>query len=110
MTIRALRFLLALAVFSLVLNDVARLAFPDVFQTVLAQQRSQDEEERKDGNNPTNTLFEEEVKHKATKEYPDYAALEAPNELDAAVAHLITDDDVRHLAFLPIFSPPPNCA
>lgn len=105
---RALKFLLALAVASLPLNDVARLCFPDIFQMVLVQNLT--EEEKQDENNPTNTLFEEEVKHKATKERLDSLLLGLIYELDPAISHRITDDEVRHLAFLPIFSPPPNLA
>lgn len=108
MNIRALKFLLAFAVASLVLNDVARLVFPDFFQAALTQ-RTATGEKQKD-NNPTNTLFEEEVKHKESKERPECVFFDFADELNSAVAHLITDDDVRHLAFMPIFSPPPNRA
>lgn len=109
MSIRALTFLFAIAVSSLVLNDVARLVFPHVFQTTQTQRTATDEE-KKDDNNPTSTLFEEEVKHKATKERLEFPVSALLEELDPAVVHLITDDNVRHLAFLPIFSPPPNLA
>ncbi len=109
MTIRTLKFLLTFAVFSLVLNDVARMAFPRVFQSVLAQ-RIPTDGEKQDDSNPTTTLFEEEAKHKTIKEqfeYPSFAPLE---EMNVAIVHLITDDVVRHLAFLPVFSPPPDVA
>ncbi len=109
MSNRAFIFLFAIAVSSLVLNDVARLVFPHVFQTLLTQRTATDEE-KKDDNNPTSTLFEEEVKHKTTKERLEFPAIDVLKELDSAIVHLITDDDVRHLAFLPIFSPPPNLA
>lgn len=104
---RILKILLTLAVASLVLNDVARLSFPTVFQVVFVQNTSAEEEE---DNNPTNTLFEEEVKHKTLRESLDALFPRFVDELDVAVAHRISDDDVRHLAFLPIFSPPPNLA
>lgn len=104
---RALRFLMVLAVASLVLNDVVRLSCPDVFQTVFVQRDTTEDDEN---SNPTNTIFEEEVKHKELKERIEHELIPAESELDATVAHLISDDDVRHLAFLPIFTPPPDRA
>ena len=106
---RTFQFLLMLAVASLVLNDVVRLSYPEIFQQNLLQQNaSEGEEEKQDDNNPTNTLFEEEVKHKATKDRFEPSLLVTESDLDTATAHLISDDNVRHLAFMPIFSPPPN--
>ncbi len=104
---RALRILLVLAVSSLVLNDVARLSFPEIFQAVFVQRLNTLDE---DNSNPTNTIFEEEVKHKELKERIEHTMVWVEPELDATVAHLISDDDVRHLAFLPIFTPPPDRA
>ncbi|MEO6039044.1 MAG: hypothetical protein ABIQ93_11565 [Saprospiraceae bacterium] len=101
-----LRFLLALAVSSLVLNDVARLVFPQVQQMVMQTA----DEEKQEGKNPTSTLFEEEVKHKTCEVPITLASLIGDLHLDAAITHRITDDEVRHLAFLAIFSPPPNRA
>lgn len=98
-----------MAAASLVLNDVARLAFPSVFQSATVQSTSSDEQ-KGDDNNPNSTLLEEEVKHKAIKEHPECPAFDLFDAIDAAVTHLITDDEVRHLAFLPIFSPPPDLA
>lgn len=109
MLFRALQFLFAIAVASLVLNDVARLAFPSVFQSAMVQATSSDEE-KQDDNNPTSTLLEEEVKHKATREQFGCPPFDLFDEIDVAVAHLITDDEVRHLAFLPIFTHPPDRA
>ncbi|MBL7804519.1 MAG: hypothetical protein JNL02_12335 [Saprospiraceae bacterium] len=104
---RVLNCLLVLAVSSLVLNDVARLSFPEVFQVVM-QQNNQDNDG--EDNNPTNTIFEEEVKHKEMRERIETCAIVFEGEVDVRTAHLIFDDEVRHLAFLPIFSPPPNRA
>ena len=104
---RALHILLVLAVSSLVLNDVARLSFPEVFQTVFLQRFNTADE---DNSNPTNTIFEEEVKHKEMKERIEHTIVWVEPELDATAAHLISDDNVRHLAFMPIFTPPPDRA
>ncbi|MEO6760627.1 MAG: hypothetical protein ABIO24_14305 [Saprospiraceae bacterium] len=99
------RLLLVFAVSSLVLNDVARLVSPELRQ-MLAQAA-----EKQADNNPTSTLFEEEVKHKSCETQIVLAPLlDCASDLDAAITHRITDDDVRHLAFLAIFSPPPNRA
>lgn len=101
---RICKFVFTLAVASLALNDVVRLACPEMFQQVYVFQA----DEEQDDNNPTSTLFEEEVKHKAMKDRLEMSLPVLDMELDAASAHLIADDEVRHLAFLPIFSPPPN--
>jgi hypothetical protein len=103
---RVIKLLLALAVAALVVNDVARLVFPALQQVVV---QSILEDAGKDENNPTtSTLFEEEVKHKDLRERLE-SLLPIPTPgLDAAITHLIKDDEVRHLAFIAIFSPPPD--
>ncbi|HNE29331.1 MAG TPA: hypothetical protein PKL15_13715 [Saprospiraceae bacterium] len=107
---RVLNCLLIFAVASLVLNDVARLSFPEVFQIAFVRTVNTQEDDENSNNNPTNTIFEEEVKHKDARERIETALLPLQEELDVQSAHLISDDEVRHLAFLPIFSPPPNRA
>ncbi len=104
---RALRVLMFVSASSLVANDVARLMFPFIQQSLVAQVN---DEERQDENNPTSafSFFEEEVKHHGSEQ--DARVMLPEEELDAATSHLIKDDDVRHLAFIPIFSPPPNRA
>lgn len=91
----------------LVANDVARLLFPSIQQNLVAQIC---DEERQDENNPVSafSFFEEEVKHHDGKHNSHW--LLPDDSLDAAAAHLIKDDNVRHLAYIPIFSPPPNLA
>lgn len=91
----------------LVANDVARLLVPFIQQGFVAQIC---DEERQDENNPVNafSFFEEEVKHHDDRYQSHFLMLD--DELDDATAHLIKDDDVRHLAYIPIFSPPPDLA
>ena len=104
---RALRVFMFIAASCLVANDVARLLFPPIQQSLVAQIC---DEERQDENNSSSafSFFEEEVKHHDGKHN---AHLLLPEDaLDDAIAHLIKDDDVRHLAYIPIFSPPPNLA
>lgn len=92
----------------LVVNDCARLVFSFDKQYVAAQLRTDNQEEE---NNATNafSIFEEEVKH---KELCPVICMDviADEGIEVFVAHLIKDDEVRHLAFMPIFSPPPNLA
>ena len=103
---RLLRMLLFVAASCLVANDLARLVM-SFDQQAFASQAAGTEEE----SNPIGaaSLFEEEVKH---KEVSPLAALEivAEEGLEASVAHLIKDDEVRHLAYLAVFSPPPDLA
>jgi len=101
-----LRLLLVLAVSSLVLNDVARLVFPQVQQVLLQNA----EEQKQDGNNPVSSLFEEEVKHKSFQEQIEFSPLVNIVDLDISITHRITDENVRHLAYLAIFTPPPDRA
>lgn len=92
---------------SLVVNDVARLLFPGIQQALIEQIC---DEKTQDDNNPISgfSFFEEEVKHTHKDRFYHLPIVES--ELEKAVAHLIKDDDVRHLAYIPIFSPPPNVA
>lgn len=107
MLLRALRILMFVAGSCLVANDVARVVFPVIQQALIAQVCDQ---KGKDDNNTVNafSFFEEEVKHSGKDRF--YHLIVVESELEAAAAHLIKDDDVRHLAYIPIFSPPPNMA
>jgi len=91
----------------LVVNDVARLLFPSVQQALIEQVCKNQEQ---DDNNSISgfSFFEEEVKHSDKHRFHHLSPEEG--ELETAAAHLIKDDDVRHLAYIPIFSPPPNLA
>lgn len=106
---RTFRTLLFIAASMLVLNDVARLAcsfIPGSFITISIDAAEQEEE-----NNPVNpfSIFEEEVKHKEC--FPTCCFhLTNDSGLEVSVAHIIKNDEVRHLAYLAIFSPPPNLA
>lgn len=104
---QSLRIFLFLAASCLVLNDCARLVFPQIQQLTSVSSCEQEED-----NNPVNTfsLLEEEVKNHHYPERLLMAVLPEDSGIDAAADHLIKDDEVRHLAFIPIFSPPPNPA
>lgn len=99
------------AVASLVLNDVVRLACPgmQLNAALVACNDAGDEEDNNNKVNPFSTL-EEEVKHHNSPERLQAIALLADASIDLAAEHLIKDDEVRHLAFIPIFSPPPDLA
>lgn len=105
--LRTLRILVFVAGSCLVANDVARLLFPGIQQALIVQVVDDNEQE---DSNPVSafSFFEEEVKHSDNERF-QYLIL-PEGELEAAVAHLITDDDVRHLAYIAIFSPPPDLA
>lgn len=97
------------AVACLVLNDAVRLICPAVQQSfALASGASEQEED----NNPVNSIsiLEEEVKHHNHSERLQVMVIEMDAGLDLATEHLIKDDEVRHLAFIPIFTPPPDHA
>lgn len=101
------RTLLFLAATCLLLNDGVRLFCPQFQQSFIANAGNAQQEE---DNNPANafSLLEEEVKHHY---HPERLLISPALEdigIDAAANHLIKDDEVRHLAFIPIFSPPPN--
>jgi hypothetical protein len=52
-------------------------------------------------------LDEEDAKHHHAT--PSISVILFPvNTMETSVAHLISDDNVRHLAYMPIFSPPPD--
>ena len=101
-----LRVLMFVAGSCLVANDVVRVLFPGVQQVFIAQICDQNEQD--DNNNSINafSFFEEEVKHSGKDRFYPLPLVEG--ELEVAVAHLVRDDDVRHLAYIPIFSPPPD--
>ncbi|MBK9336321.1 MAG: hypothetical protein IPM98_06935 [Lewinellaceae bacterium] len=106
---KRLRVLLFLAVGCLVLNDVARLVCPDLFQPVcflLAGDQGQEEENTPA---PASNLLEEEAKHHQHHQLPE--ALVLPDDESSYLkTHRIQDDDILVLAFITIFSPPPNRA
>lgn len=107
MSSRFFRVFLFIAGFCLVLNDVARVAMPCVRQILIDQINDISEQ---DDNNSLNSFsfFEEEVKHQG-KERPFFLA-PLESELEVSASHLIQDDDVRHLAYIPIYTPPPDRA
>lgn len=104
---RSLRIVVFFAASCLFLNDMARLVFPGI-QQMLIEQVSKKKEQ--DDNNSVGgfSFLEEEVKH-AIKDRLHHFWV-SDGDLGAAAAHLIKDDDVRHLAFIPIFTPPPDPA
>lgn len=103
-----LRVLLFIAVGCLVLNDVARLVCPALQQAVylLNDDAEQDEE-----NVPfsTSNLLEEEVKHHETNLFPQ-VSLWAEEDSARRKSYRIQDDDLPVLAFIAVFSPPPDRA
>lgn len=96
------------AVACLVLNDAVRLICPAVQQSSSLTSGASEQEE---DNNPVNSisLLEEEVKHHNTTERLQFMPV-GDTGLDLFTEHLIKDDEVRHLAFIPIFTPPPDHA
>jgi len=106
---RGLRAFLFIAASMLVVNDVARLVFSfntDSFLTIKIDPCEHGEE-----NSPVNpfSIFEEEVKHKNC--FPTFSFQTSDDvALGCSVAHIIKDDEIRHLAYLAIFSPPPDLA
>ncbi len=106
---KGLRVLLFLAVGCLVLNDVARLVCPSMQQAFLLYTGNQDPAEEETTPVPASNLLEEEAKH----HHPHHLLepISVPeDEADTAKSHLIQDDDISVLAFITIFSPPPNRA
>jgi hypothetical protein len=104
----ALKILLFVAASTLVVNDCVRLMLAfDGFQIAFMLDRAENEEESK----PLGSfsMFEEEVKHKASTP-TIFIELVVEEELTVFVTHLIQDDEIRHLAYMPIFSPPPDPA
>lgn len=105
---RVLRVILFIAASCLVVNDCARLVFSFNEQYLASQIRNLYEQDQKNEVNAF-SFFEEEVKHKELS--PGPAIIIAEDEgIETYVGHLIEDDEVRHLAYIPIFSPPPNLA
>lgn len=104
---KSLHVLLFLAVGCLVLNDVARLVCPGLQQISLVSTGDGEQDEE---NAPlTSNLLEEEVKHHQSNPLPPHIS-PAEDDANCLKAHLIQDDDISVLAFITIFSPPPNCA
>lgn len=101
------RVLMFLAASCLIINDVARLVFPGL-QQVLFEHVCDEKEQDENNSISAFSFFEEEVKHSGKYRFHHLSLAES--ELEIAVAHLIKDEDVRHLAYIPIFSPPPNMA
>ena len=90
------------------LNDAVRLICPAVQQSSSLTSGASEQEE---DTNPVNSisLLEEEVKHHNTTERLQFMPV-GDTGLDLFTEHLIKDDEVRHLAFIPIFTPPPDHA
>lgn len=102
---RILRVLLFVAASCLVINDCARLAI-SFNQSLSTRLNAPVQEEENNGSN-TIPLFEEEVKHKELATSCCFVILPS-DAIEVYVEHLIKDDEVRHLAYLPVFSPPPD--
>ena len=98
----SLKALILVAVGMLMLNDCVRLVFS--FQDQIVSTAETSEESNNVG---SMSLLEEELKH---KDLTPRICIELSDDasLNSAVAHLIKDDEVRHLAYLAIFSPPPD--
>ena len=102
------RLVLFLAASCLVLNDVVRLAFPFPQQTDFLASTEQEQEEE-NAPMPAPNLLEEEVKHHEPHHWIDSLFFTDDDDKQAK-GHLIQDDDISVLAFISIFSPPPNRA
>jgi len=105
---KGLHVVLFLAASCLVLNDMVRLAFPWIQQMTLS---SNDQEQQEEENAPISApnLLEEEVKHHEPHHYLESFSFH-DDDAGQSKGHLIQDDDISVLAFITIFSPPPNCA
>jgi hypothetical protein len=105
---RVFRVLLFVAATCLVVNDCIRLVFSFDQRYLSSQLQDYSEQEE---NNESNafSFLEEEAKHKDFVPFPRFEMV-AEEGLEVFVTHLIADDQVRHLAYLPIFSPPPDMA
>jgi len=101
---RAFRAFIFVAASMLVVNDGARLVFSFDSSYFSAQEET---EENNTGN--AFPIFEEEAKVKEFYPTFSFKLLDGAG-LQASIAHLIKDDKVRHLAYLAIFSPPPDLA
>lgn len=92
----------------LLLNDCARLVFAFQPSFLISNDYHQAQGEESD---PFSlySIIEEESKVKEINTYNPFR-LTAESGLETSVAHLIEDEEVRHLAHLDIFSPPPDLA
>lgn len=104
----SLRALLFVAVGCLVLNDMVRLVCPAV-QQIICLPNDDAEQEEESIPFSTSNLLEEEVKHHETNLFPQ-PALWVEEDASRRKTYLIQDDDIPVLAFIAIFSPPPNRA
>ena len=73
---------------------------------MLSQLRNYQEQQEKNETTAF-SLLEEEVKH---KDITPAGSIEIIPDtgIEVFIAHLIEDDEVKHLAYMAIFSPPPN--
>ncbi len=102
------RLVLFLAASCLVLNDVVRLVFPFPQQTTFLASTEQNQEEE-NAPIPIPNFLEEEVKHHEPHHWFE-SLFFTDDDAKLATGHLIQDDDISVLAFITIFSPPPNRA
>ncbi|MEQ1746122.1 MAG: hypothetical protein ABMA02_11895 [Saprospiraceae bacterium] len=105
---QGLRIALFLAAGCLVLNDAAVTAFPCLQQLVFALTNDQECEEESIPLSTSN-LLEEQAKHHESNHWFECVS-DTSEETVRSVGHLIQDDDVSVLAFITIFSPPPEQA
>lgn len=103
-----LSVLLFVATALLLANDIVRLALTFDPGSFAAQECPQEQEEENKPFNPFSN-FEEELKHKDIYPTSFLNNLFAAG-IESSVSHLIKDDEVCHLAYLDIFSPPPDLA
>jgi len=101
-----LRLILFFAASCLVLNDVVRLAFPFAQQTMFLATAEQEQEEE-NAPIPVPNFLEEEIKHHEPHHWFESLVF-LDDDARQAKGHLIQDDDISVLAFITIFSPPPN--
>jgi len=102
------RLVLFLAASCLVLNDVVRLVFPFPQQTAFLASTEQEQEEENTPI-PVPNFLEEEVKHHEPHHLFE-SLFFTDDDAKQAKGHVIQDDDISVLAFITIFSPPPNRA
>ena len=100
------RFILLVTAICFLANDLVRVVC--IFDTQQYALQSCDGPQQ-DGNELGifSLLDEEDAKHHQTT--PIILVVLFPvNTMETSVAHLISDDNVRHLAFMLIFTPPPD--
>lgn len=106
---RQLIVLIYLAASALLLNDVVRCVYSSIRQLTTCSAADHDCQNHQDDNTfSAFSVIEEEVKH--TNERPEIHVAFPEIGLNRAIEHLIMDDEVRHLAYIPVFSPPPDRA